>query len=61
MRPVIEFGMLYRVEFALWKSHIEIFLAFVSIYLLFSGRIAPIFPIFFWQYIRVKYVVSNFT
>ena len=60
MKPVIEFGMLYRVELALLKSHIEVFIGFLSVYLIFVGKIAPIFPIFYWQYIRVKYVVSNF-
>ena len=61
MKPVIEVGMLFRVELNQVKSHIEVALAFLSVYLIFIGRIAPIFPIFFWQYIRIKYVVSNFT
>lgn len=61
MQPVIEFGMIFRVEFALVKSHIELFLGFLSIYLLLNWQIAPIFPIFYWQYIRIKYVVSGFT
>lgn len=61
MQPVIEFGMLFRVEFGLIKSHIEIFIGFLSVYLLFNWQIAPIFPIFYWQYIRIKYVVSGFT
>lgn len=61
MQQVIDFGMLFRVELALAKSFLEVALAFLSIYLLVTGRIAPIFPIFFWQYIRIKYVVSSFT
>lgn len=61
MQPVIEFGMLFRVEINQLKSHIEVFLAFLSIYLLLVVSIAPIFPFFFWQYLRIKYVVSNFT
>lgn len=61
MKPVIDFGMLFRVELNQAKCHIEVALAFLSVYLILIGRIAPIFPIFFWQYIRIKYVVSNFT
>jgi len=49
------------VEITQIKSHIEVFLGFLSIFLLFSGRLAPIFPIFFWQYLRIKHVVSSFT
>lgn len=36
MQPVIEFGMLFRVEFGLVKSHVEIFIGFLSVYLLFN-------------------------
>ena len=61
MKPVIDFGMLYRVELALLKASFELFIALFSVYLMIQGRIAPIFPIFFWQYIRIKYVVSSFT
>ena len=43
------------------KNHIEVFIGFASICLLFSGRMAPIFPIFYWQYLRIKYVVNYFT
>lgn len=25
------------------------------------GKVAPIFPVFYWQYLRVKYVTSYFT
>lgn len=59
--PVIEFGVLFKVEFAVLKCLIEITIAFMSIYLTLVGKLAPIFPLFFWQYIRIKYVVSNFT
>jgi hypothetical protein len=48
MKPVIDFGMNLRVDIAKIKSHFEVFLGFLSIILLFCGRIAPIFPIFFW-------------
>lgn len=61
LQPVIEFGMIFRVELTKGKSHLEVFIAFLSVYLIFIGRIAPIFPIFFWQYLRIKYVVSAYT
>ena len=61
LQPVIDFLLLFRVEITQLKSHIEVFLGFLSVVLLFTGRIAPIFPIFFWQYLRIKYVVSSFT
>ncbi len=48
MLPVIEIGMIFRVEILKTKTYIEIFLALLSTYMLFIGRIAPIFPIFFW-------------
>lgn len=48
LQPVIDFLLLFRVEITQIKSHIEVFLGFLSIFLLFSGRLAPIFPIFFW-------------
>lgn len=58
---MIDFLLLFRVEITQLKSHIEVFLGFLSIFLFFTGRLAPIFPIFFWQYLRIKYVVSSFT
>lgn len=61
MKPVIEFGIIFRVELAKVKSHFEVVLAFASIYMVFAGMIAPIFPLFFWQYVRIKYVISPFT
>ena len=60
MFPVIEFGMLFRVEITKTKTLIEISMGFLSVWMLFTGRIAPIFPIFFWQYLRIKYLMSNF-
>ena len=48
LRPLIEFGILYRVEFVKVKNHIELVIGLISVYLIFTGRIAPIFPIFFW-------------
>ena len=58
---MIDFLLLFRVEITQIKSHIEVFLGFLSIVLVFTGRLAPIFPIFFWQYLRIKHVVSSFT
>ena len=60
MKPLIEFGMIFRVEITKLKAFLEIFLGTISILLLFTGRIAPIFPIFFWQYLRIKYLISTF-
>ena len=61
MKPVIEFGMMFRVEITKVKCYLEIAMGLLSIFMLFTGRIAPIFPIFFWQYMRIKYLMSNFT
>lgn len=61
LQPVIDFLLLFRVEITLIKSHIEVFIGFLSILLVLTGRLAPIFPIFFWQYLRIKHVVSSFT
>ena len=61
MKPVIEFGMMFRVELAKGKTFIELFMGTLSVFMLFTGRIAPIFPIFFWQYLRIKYLMSTFT
>ena len=51
----------FRVEVCQWKNYLETLLAFISLPLMFYGRAAPIFPVFYWQYIRVKYVVSYFS
>lgn len=61
MKPVIEFGMIFRVEIAKTKTFIEVFMGVISVYMLFTGRIAPIFPIFFWQFLRIKYLMSSYT
>jgi len=60
MKPLIEFGMIFRVEITKLKVFLEIFLGTISVFLLFTGRIAPIFPIFFWQYLRIKYLISTY-
>ena len=55
----IEIGILYRVEVVQFKNHIEVFVGLISVLLVFAGRCAPIFPVFYWQYLRVKYVVNQ--
>ncbi len=61
LQPVIKLGNLYRVEIIQWKNHIELFVGFLSMFMVLTSRCAPIFPVFYWQYIRVKYVINYFT
>lgn len=61
LKEVIQIGNLYRVEIIQIKSHIEVAIGIVCVFLMFNGGVAPIFPIFYWQYLRIKYVVNYFT
>ena len=61
LKSPIEMGILYRVEVVQIKNHIEVFVGLISMFLVLAGRCAPIFPVFYWQYLRVKYVVNYFT
>ena len=59
LKPAIEWVNLSRVEVNLLKNRIEIGLAVCTLPLVFLGQVALIFPILFFNYIRIKYV-SNF-
>jgi hypothetical protein len=61
LKPIIDLGNMLRIEIIQLKNHIETFIGFISIFLMLTARVAPIFPVFYWQYIRVKYVVNFFS
>ena len=61
LKPLIDLGNLYRVEIVQVKSHIEVFIGLISMFMVLASKCAPIFPVFYWQYLRVKYVVNYLT
>jgi len=48
LKNPIEMGILYRVEVVQIKNHIEVFVGLISMFLVLTGRCAPIFPVFYW-------------
>jgi len=60
LRPLIERIRNRKVEFVKIKNHIELGVGVFSIFLWLGGAAAPLFPIFFLQYLRVKYLISFF-
>ena len=48
-----------RVELALMRANTEVAIGFLMIIGIFFGLNSFIVPIFFWQYLRFKYIVNN--
>ena len=61
LKPLLERVILYKVEVIKVKNHIELAIGMYSLVMLIGLNIAPFFPIFYWQYLRVKYVANHFT
>ena len=57
---IVEYIILSKTEFILAKNYIEIFILFICVPMVFLGRVAMIFPILYFQYIRIKYVSNQF-
>lgn len=56
LQPLIEYVNLSRIELNMIKNKIEIGIALLVFPLVFTGQVALIFPILYFQYIRIKYV-----
>jgi hypothetical protein len=58
LHPMIQWVNLSRVEIAIMKNKIEIFIGLICAPMVFMGHAAMIFPVMYFQYIRIKYVSS---
>lgn len=59
LKGAIDYVNLRRIEFSLIKNKIEVFLALIALPSVFMAQAALIFPIMYFQYIRVKYVSNH--
>jgi hypothetical protein len=50
-----------RVEFALMRSNVEIAIGFLLFVGIFLGLNSFLTPLFYWQYLRFKYIINNDT
>lgn len=57
---IVEYIIMSKTEFILAKNYMEIFIFFICVPMVFIGRVAMIFPILYFQYIRIKYVSNQF-
>lgn len=60
LKPVIDCIVLSKVELSVLKNLIEITLGLLSVPFVFMAQTAIIFPILYFQYIRIKYISSSF-
>ena len=61
LKPIILYGVNNKVKLMKFKSNLEVFVGFISLFAWAFGYCAPLFTILFTQFIRVKYVISYFT
>lgn len=61
LKPILVKGINNKIKVVQLKSHIELFICFISIFGFFFGYCAPIFPLLYIQIIRFKFVVNLFT
>ena len=60
LTPVLNYVQLSKIELNMYKSHIELLIGFFATPAVFLNQAAIIFPIMYFQYIRIKYVSSFF-
>ena len=60
LHPVIEFIVISKVELTLLKNMIEVFIGSICVPCVFVAKVALIFPILYFQYVRIKFVSSLF-
>jgi hypothetical protein len=60
LKPLNDYILVSKVELALLKNSIEMTLGLICIPMVFFNQAAIIFPIIYFQYIRIKYVSSFF-
>lgn len=60
LKPLNDYILVSKVELALFKNSIEMTLGLICIPMVFFNQAAIIFPIIYFQYIRIKYVSSFF-
>ena len=57
---MIDVGVERKVEIIQYKNHLELFICVSCIPMCLMGYCAPIFPLFYTQYVRVKYIINHF-
>ena len=50
-----------KYDFLMYKNMIEIFIAIICPFCVFAAQVAMIFPIIYFQYIRIKFISSIYT
>lgn len=58
LRPIIHYVYVSKFEFLMIKNIIEIFIGIICPFCVFGSQVAMIFPILYYQYIRIKFISS---
>lgn len=58
LAPLINYVYVSKFELLLIKNFIEVFIGLLCPFCVFAGQVAMIFPILYYQYIRIKYISS---
>lgn len=61
LRPLIHYVYVSKYDFLMYKNMIEIFIAIICPFCVFAAQVAMIFPIIYYQYIRIKFISSIYT
>lgn len=60
LKPIIDYVIVSKTEIVSLKNYLEILMFFICAPAVLLGKAAMIFPILYFQYIRIKYVSSSF-
>ena len=61
IKPLIHYVYVSKYDFLMYKNMIEIFIAIICLFCVFAAEVAMIFPIIYFQYIRIKFISSIYT
>jgi hypothetical protein len=60
LKSTIDWIVLSKVEIVFYKSYLELIIAIFCVPLCLGGYVAILFPILYFQYIRIKFVSNSF-
>jgi len=60
LTSTVDWIVLSKVEIVFYKSYLETMIAICCVPLCFGGYVAILFPILYFQYIRIKFVSNSF-
>lgn len=60
LAPAVDWIILSKVEIVMLKSYIETLIAIFCVPMTLTGMVAILFPILYFQYIRIKFVSNSF-